>query len=82
MKNVGMLWMKNVFFMEKIPSFNDDKHDILFIVNIPDIILSPDVKDTAFSDVRPSHPVQILFSFLLIDILGYASLLPTANCIP
>ncbi len=57
---------------------------VMFPVHMipPVIVLSPDVKDTAFSDVNPSHAVHIFFSFLLIDNLGFDSPLPTANCIP
>ena len=55
---------------------NIDKFGYSFIQN------STNGPGTAFSDVNPSHPVQTLFSFLLIDNLGFVSLLPTANCIP
>jgi hypothetical protein len=31
------------------------------IFNVPSIVLFPDVKETAFSDVIPCHGVQLLF---------------------
>ncbi len=40
----------------KPDTFNDDKHVILFVVNAPDIVLSPDVN--AAAAVIPDQPPQ------------------------
>ncbi len=44
-----------LFNMVKPDIFNCDKHNILFVVNTPDIVLSPDVNAAA---VIPDHPCQ------------------------
>ena len=54
-------------------TFNVDKHVILFVVNAPDIVLSPVVKDAAFSAVIPVQPPQRPpSSKYLIDKIGSA----------
>ncbi len=61
-------------------TFNDDKHVILFVVNAPDIVLSPDVNAAA---VIAEQPPQIpLSSKYRIEKIGLFVFLGKANCAP
>jgi hypothetical protein len=61
-------------------TFKVDKHVILFIVNAPDIVLSPDVNAAAvIPDQLPQRPAS---SKYLIDKIGLAVFLGRANCAP
>ena len=79
----GVLYQKLVLLLLKVvvsDTFNVDKHDILFVVNAPDIVLSPDVNAAA---VIPDQPAQKpASSKYLIDKIGLAVFLGTANCAP
>ncbi len=41
-----------------------DTQDIALAVKLPDIVLSPDVKEIALSAVIPDHAPQLLFLYI------------------